>query len=275
MTLTVDHLLFAWPDHDEVLAACESVGLAPTFGGVHEGGETQNALIAFPEGSYLEFMTPTEPGTEPDSWAGIVDHWRGPQNWCIRADVRNLLTHTIAAGAPVDGPHPGSRDRPDGTRVEWITGSYGPPELRGVLPFAITDRTPQRFRIPEAAVADAPLTGVAEVVVGVDSTAKASEWFQRLHDCPTPVTVTTPLAGDVATIPGQPVSLLDPASGSALASRLAETGQQPLAFLLGTEEFEAAAQRFALTSTEQWDGRRVAWFDDDLFHESVGVLEAP
>jgi len=275
MTLTADHLLFAWPDHDEALTACESVGLDPTFGGVHEGQGTQNSLIAFPDDSYLEFMTPTDPGTEPDSWAGIVDHWRGPENWCIRADVRDLLTTTIAAGAPVDGPHPGSRDRPDGARVEWVTGSYGPPELRGVLPFAITDRTPQRYRIPETAVTDSPLTGVAEVVVGVDSIAEASEWFQRLHDCPTPVSVATPLAGDVATIPGQPVSLVDPASGSPLERRLAETGQQPLAFLLGTEDFEAAAQQFTLTSTEEWDGRRAAWFDADMFHETVGVLEAP
>jgi hypothetical protein len=275
MTLTVDHLLFAWPDHDEAMAACESVGLAPTFGGVHEGQGTQNSLIAFPDDSYLEFMTPTDPGTEPDSWAGIVDHWRGPENWCIRADVRDLLTRTIAAGAPVDGPHPGSRDRPDGTRVEWVTGSYGPPELRGVLPFAIIDRTPQHYRIPEAAVTDAPLTGVSEVIVGVESTTTASEWLTRLHDCPTPVSVATPLAADVATIPGQPVSLADPAPGSTLESRFAETGQQPLAFLLGTEDFEAAAQRFALTSTEEWDGRSVAWFDADMFHERVGVLEAP
>jgi hypothetical protein len=275
MTLTVDHVLFAWPDHNEVLTACESVGLNPTFGGVHDGGETQNSLIAFPDGSYLEFMTPTDPGTEPDRWAGIVDHWRGPENWCIRADVRDLLSHTIAAGAPVDGPHPGNRDRPDGTRVEWVTGSYGPPELRGVLPFAIADRTPQHFRIPETAVTDAPLTGVAEVVVGVESIAAASEWFQRLHNCPTPVTVATPLTADAVTIPGQSVSLVDPASGSTLADRLAETDQQPLAFLLATEDFEAAAERFALTSTEEWDDRRVAWFDADLFHDTVGVLEAP
>ena len=89
MSLTVDHLLFAWPDHDEVLAACEAVGLDPTFGGVHDGGETQNALVAFPDGAYLELMTPTEPGTEPERWAGIVDHWRGPEHWCIRADVRD------------------------------------------------------------------------------------------------------------------------------------------------------------------------------------------
>lgn len=274
MTLTIDHALFAWPDHDEVLAACETVGLDPTFGGVHDGGETQNSLVAFPDGSYLELMTPTEPGTEPDRWAGLVDHWRGPENWCIRADVRDLLTRTIAAGAPVDGPHPGSRERPDGTRVEWVTGRYGPPEFRGVLPFAITDRTPPGFRIPDAAVTDGPLTGVAEVLVGVESVAGPTEWFQRLHDSPTPVDVATPLAADVATVPGQPVSFVEPNGGSTLARRLAETEQQPLAFLLSTEDFDAAAERFALTDAGEWADRRVAWFDADPFRAGLGVLEA-
>lgn len=274
MSLTIDHLLFAWPDHSEVLAACETVGLDPTFGGVHDGGETQNSLIAFPDGSYLEFMTPTEPGTQPDRWAGIVDHWQGPENWCIRADVRDLLSRTIASGAPVDGPHPGSRERPDGIRVEWVTGSYGPPELRGVLPFAIADRTPQRYRIPDTAVTDAPLTGVAAVLVGVESVGKPLEWFQRLHDFPTPVDIPTPLGADVATVPGQPVSYVEPDAGSSLANRLAETEQGPLAFLLSTEDFDAAAAHFALTDADEWNDRRVAWFDADPFRAGVGVLEA-
>ena len=275
MTLTIDHALFAWPDHEEVLAACEAVGLDPTFGGVHDGGETQNALVAFPDGSYLELMTPTDPGTEPDRWAGVVDHWRGPENWCVRTGVRDLLSRTIAAGAPVDGPHPGRRERPDGTRVEWVTGQYGPPELRGVLPFAITDRTPHGFRVPDAAVTDGPLTGVAEVLLGVESLSGPTEWFRRLHDFPTPVDVATPLSADVTTVPGQPVSFAEPDAGSTPARRLEETEQQPLAFLLSTDDFDAAADRFALTDADKWADRRVAWFAADPFRASVGVLEVP
>jgi hypothetical protein len=275
MPLTVDHLLYAWPDHDEILAACESVGLAPTFGGVHDGGETRNDLVAFRDGSYLELMTPTTDGAQPDRWAGIVDHWQGPENWCIRADVRELLTRTIAAGAPVEGPHPGRRERPDGTPVEWVTGSYGPPELRGVLPFAITDRTPRNVRVPDAARTDGPLTGVGDVLLGVESLAPAVAWFQRLHDFPTPVEVATPLAADVATVPGQPVSFVEPAAGSTLADRLEETEQQPLAFLLTTDDFEAAAERFALTDAGTWADRRVAWFDAEPLRSTLGVRAAP
>lgn len=275
MALSIDHALFAWPDHDEILAACDAVNLAPTFGGVHDGGETQNSLVALPDGSYLELMTPTTPGTEPDRWAGIVDHWRGPEHWCIRADVRELLTNSIAAGAPVDGPHQGSRDRPDGTHVEWVTGSYGPPAVRGVLPFAIMDRTPRAFRIPDAAVTDAPLTGIAEVLLGVEAIEEAVEWFQRLHEFPTPVEVATPLAAEVVTVPGQPVSFVNPDAGSTLARRLAETGQQPLAFLLGTDEFDTAAETFGLTDAGTWGDRHVAWFDADPLRGSVGVLERP
>jgi hypothetical protein len=275
MSLTVDHALFAWPDHDEIVSACESVGLSPVYGGEHDGGETQNALVAFPDGSYLEFMSPTEPGTEPDRWAGLVDNWCGPEHWCIRADVRDLLTRAIAAGAPVEGPTPGRRDRPDGTRVEWVTGRYGPPELRGVLPFALADRTPRAYRIPAAAVAHGPLVGVAEVLVGVESPAAPMDWFRRLHECPTPVDVGTALAADVSTVPGQPLTFVEPDAGSALADRHAETGDQPLGFLLGTDDFTAAAERYALTDAGRWGDRRLAWFEAEPMREAVGVIETP
>lgn len=273
MALTLDHVLFAWPDHDEILAACQAVGLDPTFGGVHDGGETQNDLVAFPDGSYLELMTPTDADTEPARWTGIVDHWRGPEHWCIRADVRDLLTRALAAGAPVEGPQEGRRERPDGTRLEWVTGRYGPPAVRGVLPFAIADRTPRDLRVPEAAGTDGPLAGVEEVLVGVDSAAAANDWFQRLHDFPTPIDRATPLAADVASVPGQPVSFLEPDAGSSLADRLEATEQQPLAFLLATRDFDAAAERFVLTDVDEWDDRRVAWFDAEPFRARLGVVE--
>lgn len=273
MTLRMDHAVFAWPDHDAVTDACDAVGLDPAFGGVHDGGETQMSLVGFPDGSYLELMAPTEPGTEPDRWAGIVDHWDGPENWCIEADVRGLLRRTIAAGAPVDGPHPGSRERPDGTRVEWTNAQYGPLEWRSVLPFAIRDRTPHGYRVPDASVVEGPLTGVAEAVVGVESVAEPLAWFRRLHDVPTPVDVETPLAADVATVPGQPVSFAVPDAGSGRSERLAATEQQPVAFLLGTDDLAAAAEHYGLTNPGEWGDRSFAWFDADVFEGRVGVLE--
>lgn len=279
MSLNIDHVLFAWPDHDEILSACEAVGLVPRFGGVHDGGETQNSLIAFPDGSYLELIAPTEPGTNPDRWAGIVDHWRGPENWCIQTDVRSILTRALKMGMPVTGPNPGSRERPDGTNAEWTIGRYGPHQARGVLPFAIADRTPREFRVPGATVMDGPLTGVTEVLIGVESVHDSTKWLQQIHDFPTPIDVTTPLAADILTFPGQPVSLLKPETEtmSALAHQLDETEQQPLAFLLSTKDFEAAIEQFALTDIGEWKyrhrRRRVAWFDVDLLRTRVGVIE--
>lgn len=272
MALTIDHAIFAWPDHDEVREACAAVGLDPTFGGVHDGGETQMSLVGFPDGSYLELMAPTDPGTEPDRWTGIVDHWRGPEHWCVEADVRDLLRRTIAAGAPVDGPHAGSRERPDGTLVEWVTGVYGPRDSRSVLPFAIADRTPHAYRVPAESVAD-ELNGVAEVVLGVAAVGDHLPWFRRLHDFPTPVEVATPLPATVETVPGQPVSFAVPDAGSWVADRVEATGEQPVAFLLGADDVDAAAATFALTDARQWGDRRVAWFDADPLRERVGVVE--
>ena len=154
-------------------------------------GETQNSLVAFPDGSYLELMTPTDPGTEPDRWAGLV----------------------ATGAAPRTGVHPDRRPRPP-----------RPYHRRGG-----TGRRP-----PPA----------------------------------------TPLAADVSTVPGQPVSFVEPDAGSMLARWLDETEQQPLAFLLSTGDFDAAAERYALTGVGEWADRRVAWFDADRFRAGLGVLEA-
>lgn len=58
------------------------------------------------------------------------------------------------------------------------------------------------------------------------------------------------------------------------AARLDDTEQQPLGFLLATDDFDAATDRFATTDTETWADRRVAWFDADPFRSAVGVLAA-
>ncbi|MFB6311910.1 MAG: hypothetical protein ABEH64_12110, partial [Salinirussus sp.] len=150
-----------------------------------------------------------------------------------------------------------------------------PPELRGVLPFAIADRTPRHFRVPDAAVTNGPLTGVAEILVGVESAGEPTEWFQRLHDFPTPIQISTSLAADVATFPGQPVSFIEPDSGSTLARRFDQTGQQPLAFLLSAPDFDTAGDQFILTDVGEWADRRLAWFDADPLQSAVGILETP
>lgn len=273
MALSVDHALFAWTDREAISSACDAVGLGTTFGGVHDGGETQNDLVAFPDGSYLEFMTPTDAGTEPDRWAGIVDDWCGPEHWCIRADVRTLLRQAIAGGAPVEGPAAGRRDRPDGTTVEWVTGQYGPVALRGALPFAIGDRTPRQYRVPQPAVVEGPLDGIATVCLGVESEPELMASFRRLHDFPTPVSLETSLAAGVRSVPGQPVALVDTESGSSLADRPADLPAGPVAFLLATADFEAASRRYDLTAAADWGGRRLAWFDAEPLRHAVGVVE--
>jgi len=273
MALTLDHAVFTWDDHAAVVDACERAGLAPAYGGEHDGGETQNSLVAFPDGSYLELMAPTDPGARPDRWTGIVEGWAGPEAWCVRADVRSLLSRTVAAGAPVRGPSDGERERPDGTLVEWTTGLYGPRDLRSVLPFAIADRTPRGYRVPPAAVTDGPLTGVAEVVLGVGDPAPAAEWFGRLHGFPTPVEAETALPAAVSTVPGQPASFAVPEEGSALTERVADGGEGPVAFLLGTDDLAAARERYDVGAPEPWGDGRVAWFRTGPLEGTLGVLE--
>ena len=275
--LTLDHVPIAWHDHDAIVAAFERVGLSPTFGGVHDHAGTQMSLLGFEDRSYVELIAPhTELDELGDTWAW-TEHIRkdgGPAAWCLRTDdIRAETTRVVEAGYPVDGPHAGSRRRTDGQVLEWDRTELGAPERRLLLPFVIADRTPLAARVPETpSVADGPLTGVGEVVLGVPELAPAVETFRRLYRFPRPVETTVPGIGPVGSVPGQPVSFATPGADW-LADRLARFRPGPCACLLATPDLAAARDVLPLDSPLEWPGGRVAFFDDELLGRWLGVIE--
>jgi len=133
MASGIDHLVIAVTDPDAAAAELtEKVGLAFTPGGRHPGLGTFNR-IAFLGDAYLELMG-VEDAAAAAGWAigaaalralesgggfatyGLVDDG-------IRATVARLQANGSGIGPVIHG----SRERPDGERVEWWTAS--PPEL--------------------------------------------------------------------------------------------------------------------------------------------------
>lgn len=146
------------------------------------------------------------------------------------------------------------------------------------LPFVIADRTPREYRVrPHPELLDSPLTGVECVVLAVSDRAETADLLTRRHRLPTPVEAAGPFE-EFAVLPGSPVALAEAdESGSAdrLAERIRRVGEGPCAFLLGTDEFDAAADRFELTDAGAFgpDGEgSFAWFDDDAFRGRLGVV---
>ena len=280
--LTLDHVAFGGTDLDHLRAAAADVGLASEYGGPHGTGTTHMAVLGLPDGSYLEFVAPTADADPEDAgfWPAHLAADAGPAGWCVEVpSVAAAAKTAIDRGIRVDGPHEASRTRPDGTRVEWDMCFEGPAGDER-LPFTIADRTPRSYRTtPNADLADSPLAGTAAVVLAVADADESASLLTDRHRLPTPVDATGPF-DRFGVCPGAPVALAEVTEDAdgGLADRIETVGEGPCAFLLGVDDFEAAASRFELAATEPFgpDGdRRTAWFDHDAFDGRLGVVELP
>jgi len=271
MDLRLDHVAFGWSDHDEIVGAAAGVGLAPTYGGEHADGTTEMSLLGFPDGTYLELIAPTGDAT-PVRWPEFLTSDAGPCAHAARTDhAPTAAKRAIDAGLSVDGPRRGGRDRADGVRVEWDECYLGDGDARGVIPFVVSDRTPRSYRVtPSESVEETGLTGVAEVVVAVESLDRWTDLLERLYRLPAPqVREDEHLSARVANFPGAPLALAAP-EGGPLADRLSRYGPAPCAYLLGSD---GAVGDVALREPRDWFGRELSWLDDDRLAGRVGVLE--
>jgi len=277
MAHTLDHVPFAWSDHDAVVAEFERLGLAPDYGGVHGHGGTEMSVLGFDDRSYVELIAPRDAGGDSDHWLW-PDHLRadgGPAAWCVRVpDIAREAKRAIDAGRPVDGPAAGSRERSDGRLVEWDRVAVGRPGRRLLYPFAIADRTPLDHRVPTSrSVAGGPLTGVGEVVLAARDPDAVADSFRDLYRFPRPVERAVPGFGPVASFPGRPVAVAGDGPGW-LDDRLDRFRPGPCACLLATDDLAAARAAHPLGEPVDWPGdRRVAFFESDAFGRRLGVIQ--
>ncbi len=244
MALTLDHVVLRVGDLDAAVAEFSRAGFTVTPGGQHPAWGSENALVVFADGTYLELIAfPPAPGESRGqcmarlaaegrdlqyqrmaSWgavaAGLIDYAVRPA-----ADGSPLgaeLQRLSAVGLEVFGPVAGSRRRPDGQRVAWemaTTASLA-------LPFFCADVTPPALRMPGGAArrhANGAL-GIAGVHVLSRAAAEDSRALRSLFErAPEPVGGE---GGAVFEVPGWRLTLAAPVDGEAHAA-LAERGSAP------------------------------------------------
>jgi hypothetical protein len=172
MPVQIDHVVIAGSDLAALRAQSAARGLASIEGGVHVGGQTHNALVGFPDGSYLELITPTPGNTAPDhAWTKLMNGNEGVSAWAIRSDdIEADAALYRSRGVTVGDVVSGGRTRTDGVRLEWRTAKLGDDPLGSVLPFLIQDISPRDLRVPKPA-SDSKIAGVDAVVFGVTDEA--------------------------------------------------------------------------------------------------------
>jgi glyoxalase-like protein len=262
--LDLDHVSICGSNLDALRQAFTDVGLTPDFGGPHGNGITQMALVGFDDESYIELIAPVKPGvTEGSDWGKFMAGDAGTCAWAVGTNVLlQQVDHLKKAGIAVTAPERGSRKRPDGMSVEWMTAKAGLGTPGSTLPFMIEDQTPRAWRVQtSASVQGAPVSGVESVVLGVNNLDASIALFRKAYGWAEPLTETQKDFGKLAYFPGEPVILAAPLNGGWLSERLGKFGETPVAILLGTRDSAAAAKKYKLSGTKTWFGQKVAWFD--------------
>lgn len=129
----IDHIVIAVADPDASAAELtEKLGLAFTGGGRHEGLGTFNRL-AFLGDTYLELIG-VEDAAAAQGWAvgraavRALETGGGFATYgLVDEAIRVSVSHLQANGSRIGPVEHGSRERPEGGRVEWL--SAAPPEL--------------------------------------------------------------------------------------------------------------------------------------------------
>lgn len=137
----LDHILLGSPDLESGIDFVEKhTGVRATFGGVHPGRGTRNALLSLGERRYLEIIAPdpAQPGVK-NPIASNLHSLAEPRlvGWAAHPGSITAYAEKLrAAGIGFDGPTPGSRKRPDGQVLKWQIVSLAD-TASGLLPFFI------------------------------------------------------------------------------------------------------------------------------------------
>ncbi len=137
----LDHILLGCNDLQAGIDFVESrTGVRATFGGVHPGRGTQNALLSLGERKYLEIIAPDP--AQPETKNPLAPHLHTLSEpalvgWAEHPGELTAFAKKLRdAGIAFEGPTPGSRKRPDGRLLQWKTLNLED-DASGLLPFFI------------------------------------------------------------------------------------------------------------------------------------------
>ncbi len=202
----IDHAVIVVDNLSSAMGRYADSGFTVVPGGTHGDGSTQNALITFEDGSYLEIFAAVDPALE-ESMKTLVStgtfeaditgenamdarfmhhlgEGAGLRDFAIWYPGINLSTSRQDAGRQgfaLDGPIPMSRTRPDGIDVRWQV-SVPVSADSGALPFLISDDTPRVYRVPggNATVHPNHAAGIERIVIATRDPVNVTRWYDTV-----------------------------------------------------------------------------------------------
>lgn len=149
MTFHLDHVVISVQDLPAASEDYRALGFNVLAGGRHSSGTTENAIIAFRDGTYIELIAPTgetATGTGMD-FSPLVHPQDGFTGFALLAsDLEQQAADFSARGVDVGAVQQGQRKKTDGTVIRWrmafVAGTMSP--------FFIQDETPRERRVSNA-----------------------------------------------------------------------------------------------------------------------------
>lgn len=204
----LDHIVILVP-HNILLNLPSWLDEAFTIlqGGQHADGVTENKLILFQDGVYIEliaFVPGKENERQAHKWGhrrqGLIIDWANTllSNEDDLGVIRSRV-ESARAGIKYSDPENGGRVRPDGKELKWVTSapiiyddddddasSDASSKLKafvgGEAPFWCLDRTPREYRVPYSVKDNVKHPCGALGVAGLTLAVRDSHLFQRLKE---------------------------------------------------------------------------------------------
>ena len=178
MLRAIDHLVIAVTDLAAAIATYRDLGFTVAPGGRHPGVGTDNALVVFRDGAYLELLGFHEP--RPDHrWCTPLARGGGLVDFCLQTDDLGGDAKTLRqAGVEMGEVERRNRQRPDGVEVRWVC-ALARGAHRGVAPFVIAEETGRDERVPGPRAHANGVTGIGRVTVVVHDLAAVRRWYAQ------------------------------------------------------------------------------------------------
>lgn len=233
----IDHVVVVGPDLEQLTGQFGDIGFTVTPGERHPGG-SENALIPFADGSYIELLSFWQPATGSARY-DLLQHGGGLSDFTLLSDdLETDLAPARERGVPYGQPTPGSRTRPDGGEIRWLEAPVEGDARE--IPRLIQDLTDRELRVPGGAPREHAngIRGIARLIVVTDDLEATGRHYRiLLGDDAERVGYTGETVWGSYVVGDQEVEIHQPLSEGDMADHLARLAKGPFEIvLLGLED---------------------------------------